>query len=460
MASLNLYILTFNCARCPVDVDALSSQFFNALTTPTLPDIIVISAQEIAPLCYSFIGGAFLAPYFAKFHDAVQKAAKKLPQQDEEHEDRLPYTLMSANHVGMTGIMVFSRDPAKVQDLETGGVGVGVMETGNKGAAGARFTYTDAANGPNAQTSLTFVAAHLAAMEGEVVRRNEDWKNIVRGLVFSSRTPTGAQAVLDERAASRNGVSSESDQQPLLRDPFQDSSIYKSTSHLFVAGDLNYRTSILKPHPTDYEERFPQPNQEDSSPKHYSLHFENDQLTQERLAGRTLHGLVEPPVTFPPTYKYDNTKGPYLTPDHEISHFSWSKHRWPSWCDRILYLDIPSWVRASHPDAKFTVHKYTALPIFPTSDHRPVAMSITIPLIPIPPPSDVDVEVAGDDEPRIKMPYEVNSEWRANRLWARRMEIVIGSVLYLTTSEGFAVLVATLSGVVGGYYLIRYLYRI
>ncbi|RFU32428.1 hypothetical protein B7463_g3910, partial [Scytalidium lignicola] len=456
MAFLNLYILTFNTACCPVDVDALASQFFNGLTSSVLPDIIVLSIQEIAPISYSYIGGSFLLPYFARFHDAVQKAAKQLSShQDAEQEDIPPYTLISASHVGMTGIMVFSRDPTKVQDLESGGVGVGLMETGNKGATGVRFTYSDAANGPNAQTSLTFVAAHLAAMEEEVARRNEDWKSIVQGLVFSSK----AQTPSNGRAATRNNVSSESDQRPLLVDSPQETSIYKPTSHLFVAGDLNYRTSILKPHPTDYEERFPQPNQEESSPKNYSRLFENDQLTQERLAGRTLHGLIEPPVTFPPTYKYDNTKGPYLTPDEEISHWSWSNHRWPSWCDRILYLDIPSWLQLSQPDAKFLVHKYTALPIFPTSDHRPVALSISVPLTPIPAPSDVEIEVVGDDEPRVRMPYDINPEWSARRKSARRLEIVIGSVLYLTTLEGFGLLVATLSGVVGGYFLIRSLYR-
>lgn len=457
MAFLNLYALTLNAARCLVDVDALSSQLFNALTSPELPDIIFLSIQEIAPVTYSFIGGTLLAPYFAALNHAVQKAARDLsPAAGDVGTD--PYTLISAYHVGMTAIMIFARDPAKIRDLETAGVGVGVMDAGNKGAAGVRLTYHDAASGPNARTTLTFVAAHLAAMEEEVARRNEDWKNIVRGLVFS---PRGAQP---PAGRSTTQLSPESDQQPLLSESStsQDASIYKPTSHLFVAGDLNYRTSVLKPHAVDYDERFPQPNQEESSPKHHSRLFENDQLTQERLAGRTLHGLVEAPVTFPPTYKYDNTKGPWLTPDDQIEMWSWYRHRWPSWCDRILYLDIPSWLRSSNPEAKFIVHKYTALPVFPTSDHRPVALSISVPLVPIPEPNEAEVaaaEAAGD-EPRVKMPFEINPDWNSRRVWARRSEIVMGSLLYLTTKEGFGILLATISGIVGGYYLIKTLYGV
>ena len=52
-----------------------------------------------------------------------------------------------------------------------GGVGVGLAEIGNKGAVGLRFKY----NGAGTSTELTFVAAHLAAMEWEVKRRIEDW---------------------------------------------------------------------------------------------------------------------------------------------------------------------------------------------------------------------------------------------------------------------------------------------
>ena len=178
MASLSLYILTFNAARNLIDIDAFASQLFSALTKPQLPDLLVLSLQEIAPVPLSFIGGSFLVPYFARFQNAVQKAANKAA----DSIDASIYTAVAARNLGMTGIMVFAKDPDKVHDLETGGVGVGLLEMGNKGGLGVRFTYGSG----SASTEFTFVAAHLAPMEDAVDRRNEDWKSICRRLIFSS----------------------------------------------------------------------------------------------------------------------------------------------------------------------------------------------------------------------------------------------------------------------------------
>ena len=138
VADLSVYLLTFNCALSFIDVDAFASQLFSGLTAPALPDLLVLSLQEIAPIPYSFIGGSFLVPYFSRFYHAVQKGARKA----SNATDNAPiYTPISARNIGMTGIMVFAKDPEAVQDIETGGVGVGLAEMGNKGAVGVRFTY-------------------------------------------------------------------------------------------------------------------------------------------------------------------------------------------------------------------------------------------------------------------------------------------------------------------------------
>jgi len=429
MASLNLYILTFNCGRTLIDTNAFASQLFNGLSTQQLPDIVVLSLQEIAPVAHSLVGGSFLVPYFARFHDAVEKASRKLADSSD-----LPYTSIIAKNIGMTGILVFARDPAHVQDLESGGVGVGVWEMGNKGAIGVRFTYSG--------TEFTFVAAHLAAMEEELLRRNQDWKDIVQRLVFSSTS--------QERSGHPTSLS-HSEDRPLLSISPRDASIYKSTSHLFVAGDLNYRTSVLSPSPLDHVDIFPQPNVDPSSPKHFSNLFSSDQLNQERLAGRTCNGLIEAPIHFAPTYKYD-PKEPFLTPDEELSKWHWAKHRWPSWCDRILYLDIPSWIKKEHPEAKIVPHKYSALPLFPTSDHRAVTLSVSVPLIPLHKPAEED----GGDDPRVKPPFEIDIDWKARRERARILELVLGLGMYFTTTlEGIAVLAALVIGGIG----VRYLFK-
>lgn len=434
-ADISLYILTYNCGRALIDVDAFSFQLFTGLASHKLPDLLVLSLQEIAPIPQSLIGGSFLVPYFNKFHQAVQNASNKAA--GSASDDAPVYTTVAARNLGMTGIMVFTKAPAAISDVETGGVGVGLWEMGNKGAIGVRLTY----HGNGTSTELTFVAAHLAAMEEEIQRRNEDWKNIARGLVFSSKA-----------VDRKNGERPQSgEERPLLSLSPRDGSIFKPTSHLFLAGDLNYRTSVMAPSRTDHKDTFPQPYHEESSPNHFSKLFEQDQLNQERQAGRTCHGLTEAPVTFPPTYKY-NSEEPFNTPDEDLARWHWAKHRWPSWCDRILYLDVPTWVKVLHPEAKVAVHKYSALPLFPTSDHRAVALDVSVPLVEIPPPRD---DEEGND-PRLSPPFGVNVDWKAKREKARMLELIVGFGLYFTTTlEGGGVSVAMVVGAVGAFFAIK-----
>lgn len=423
LANLGLYILTFNCGRVLIDVDAVASQLFSALTTPTLPEVLVLSLQEIAPLSQSFIGGTALVPYFQRFSQAVAKAAA----QKSHNNDRV-YNTISFQNLGMTGIMIFAKDASAIQDIETAGVGLGVAEMGNKGAVGMRFKYKQGA----ASTELTFVACHLEAHEKELETRNRNWEGIVRRLVFSSTT-------------GENPTILSSEERPLLSISPRDASIYKPTSHLFVAGDLNYRTSILSPAPDDHKNTFPQPHQDESNPNHYTNLYKLDQLNQERKAGRTCHGLTEAPVNFPPTYKYDD-KGPFLTEDDDLSRWSWAQHRWPSWCDRILYLDIPSWVKTTSPDTKITINKYTALPLFPTSDHRAVALSLNVPLIPIPSPNEEEES----DDPRITPPFSIDIDWKSKRDKARALEVATGYMTYFSTTwEGGALFLLSIAGAIG-----------
>lgn len=329
----------------------------------------------------------------------------------------------------MTGIMVFARDAGSVKDLEHAGVGVGTREMGDKGAVGVRMKYLK----DGEATELTFVAAHLRAMEDAVEGRNQDWESIVRRMVFSSE-------------ASERQIAGDGETQPLLSISPRDGSIYKPTSHLFVAGDFNYRTSILKPAPEDYKKTFPQPQDEEGDAKHWKELLKNDQLTQEKAVGKTLHGLMEAEINFPPSYKYDLTKGKgqeFLTPDEDITTWHWAAHRWPSWCDRVLWLDVPSWAKSK---GKITPLKYIALPTLPTSDHRPVALSVTVPIGTIPSPDDSEQS----DDPRISPPYTIDINWKKRYEWARTYETLSGYVLYLTTTwEGGILGLACIAGVLG-----------
>lgn len=206
MADLSLYTTTFNCGRTLLDTDFFAANLFNALTTNLPPDLVVLSLQEIAPLGYSFLGGSLLAPYFSRFGDAVRIAANKKFGADVEYE-----TVVVRN-VGLTGLMLFARQDVaqRISWMKTAGVGVGVWEMGNKGAVGVRVGLRREGE-DGEEVALTFVAAHLAPMEEECQRRNQDWRNICEGLVFESEGATSTTSSEGDGAESA----------PLLSDPRQ-----------------------------------------------------------------------------------------------------------------------------------------------------------------------------------------------------------------------------------------------
>lgn len=406
MADISIYLLTFNCARALVRSREFAADVIDTLPRDvSLPDILVLSLQEVAPLAYAFLGGSFLAPYFDALREAMRLIAK-------DHANII------TRNLGMTAIMIFVKDPAKVSSMETAGVGVGLQEMGNKGAMGVRLVYE--------QTQLTFVAAHLAPFEDGMLRRNEDWQNIVKGMVFTK----------DEQSTRNN----QDEEVPLLQDFHygEDSGagIYSPRSHLFVAGDLNYRVSEVKPTPGDFE-KFPQPTDSPDDPNHFLTLLGRDQLTRQLKLKNTLHGFTEAEIKFPPTYK--------LLPRKNDGQWNWARHRWPSWCDRILYLDVPTWM----PE-KIKVNKYDALPQLDTSDHRPVALSLSAPLKKIPESPDSHADI------RLHPPFDIDPDWKSRRAIARKKEIVVGLAAYLSlTWEGNGLLLATFIGGLGGWLVVR-----
>lgn len=418
--SLNVYLLTFNCGRSLIHLDIFAQFLLSALPNRDAPEILVLNLQEIAPISYAFLGGSFLQGYFDAFRLAV-----RLARSDTR------YVQAITRNVGMTAIMVFVRDDvaSNIVQLRSAGVGVGFHNMGNKGAVGVRLGYKT----EDGVLSLTFVSAHLAPMEWNVSFRNEDYQKIASGLVFSQ----DQQVTLDDEA----------EDVPLLNTSGEDGSdgLYSPFSHLFVAGDLNYRTSDRAPTLEDATQSFPQPTDDVQDPRHYSHLLTQDQLTQQLREGKTLHGLTEAPIDFPPTYKYHQNPVRQVI-DNDDQPWNWATHRWPSWCDRILYLDVP----ASMAPAGIHVQRYKALPIFNTSDHRPVALSVSIPLHPINPSS------VSDDDVRHRPPYALDPNWKAKRDLARRKEIVVGLLAYFTTTyEGFGLLAASTFGILGGWYIVR-----
>jgi hypothetical protein len=192
-------------------------------------------------------------------------------------------------------------------------------------------------------------------------------------------------------------------------------------------------------------------------PGHFSHLLEHDQLTREMQKGRTLHGLAEAPIDFPPTYKYSdqaqrlaeeyaeraNVTGKLVNSDlsgvdsNQMTEqvWLWAKHRTPSWCDRILYL-------AAAPP---TIHSYTTLPVQPTSDHRPVVLSCSVP--------------RGALRNSARPPFPISPGWRERRATARTLEYFVGLAAFLALNgQGQLLLGGTLLGLVAGYFVLSALF--
>ncbi len=236
--------------------------------------------------------------------------------------------------------------------------GLGLPETGNKGACGVRMTMHG--------TSVVFVAAHLAAGQSAVSRRDSDWRHIEKSLAFEPVIGGGAKrhlpALTVEEAATRKA----------------------DIAALF--GDLNYRLD-LPPEETVRALR-------DAAQQQRQTHggtrdvaggmddtiaglLQHDQLLVQRTTGdAACVGWVEETIRFPPTYKFQPGSTEYdIAPP---------KARTPSWTDRILFratrghCDVDEDVSGagSSWDRRICGRRYDARmePAFEVSDHRPVTL--------------------------------------------------------------------------------------
>ncbi|KAF3939619.1 hypothetical protein ABW19_dt0202803 [Dactylella cylindrospora] len=443
--TIPLYLFTYNCGREFLTAQSLYPHLLSALhpTSPP-PEILAIGLEEFAPLSYSFIGNSYVDPYLQSWSAVPTLAFQKLSESNPKHKG-VEYVEIGRRYAGMTALLVFSSKPERVKGIQFSVVGFGAWGMANKGAVGARIRYQGAGGGE--ETDITIVAAHLAAHEHLCDRRNRDWEALVRGLVFESPSSGPDQP---SSTGSDETV-------PLLDSPSSTSlsGIYTPTSHLLIMGDLNYRTASTSPTPQNFH-LFPQ------TLKDLPDYFSKDQLTAERLAGRTLHGLTEAEITFPPTYKYRSIKFPSLpssssSPPSSTAPkstggtqaeaetqgpWNWAGYRWPSWCDRILWLPLPS--QNTTPGEDITIHRYTSIPRLTFSDHRPVGLHVSLPPIK---PTDVE-PVEGDKDVRFNPPFPLDKDYKAKRESAEVKEVVAGYViLTVTTVAGIAIVACAVVGV-------------
>ena len=118
-------------------------------------------------------------------------------------------------------------------------------------------------------------------------------------------------------------------------------------------GDLNYRITSDVPTPTIFQ----------YAPYSFSHLLKKDQLAVSQHAGFAFVGFIEPPITFPPTYKYLRDASLYdQRPEKKL--------RTPAWCDRILYRlrDPPR----QNQQIPVVITEYEDVNSVLGSDHKPV----------------------------------------------------------------------------------------
>lgn len=456
--TVDVFYLTFNAGKDFISSRVFGKHIYNAFResnvgTTFLPELVALSLQEVSPLRHAFRGGYWLNPYLSCYESALNHATTKYFADESQRDHRngntghsppKPYTLVKSCNVGMTGIMLFAQDPTAVSNIKKAETGFGAGDMANKGAVGLRLDFTK----DSKSTELTFVSTHLAAMEWNLERRNRNWASVVSSLVFADPKK------IVEADKQETGESQRLLFHPKTEVKLQDISIYKPGSHLFVAGDLNYRISRTKPPPDAVY-----PELDEDSVNHWSKFLHRDQLVEEKSLGNTLHGLSEAPIEFPPSYKLvfsekeERNSGSFLSrlssdgSDDDELEWSFASHRWPGWCDRVLYLDLPPAVDRK-PDQKIKPMKYNLLPPVRTSDHRAVYLRLSVPVLSAeeltPTQSSPYVPQGQHVDPRIKLPYAIEPEAWKHRQDVKKWEYIIGWSMALAQSKQTAYIITAM----------------
>ncbi|KAK0195909.1 DNase I-like protein [Armillaria mellea] len=239
--------------------------------------------------------------------------------------------LTSKQLVGML-IVIIVKDSLKdcFKDVQTSVAGAGIMGVmGNKGGTAVRLTFTPPptegvlTQGP---TILTFVNSHLAAFDAMVDRRNADYADLSKRLVFGT---------------------------PYVGDT---TTLWESDA-VFWIGDLNYRIDLpdLDVRAILLEDCWEGDRFETLLPY--------DQLKNSIRSQKAFDVFTEFPVTHRPTYRFS----PGLLTDS----MGYDMKRKPAWTDRILHVFSPTHVRVKQ--TRYGGHYDTTM-----SDHKPLSADFIV----------------------------------------------------------------------------------
>ncbi|PPR03410.1 hypothetical protein CVT24_012705 [Panaeolus cyanescens] len=309
------------------------------------PDMLVLGFQELdlstEALLYSTSTAREDAWCLAIFAALGEKAVK--------------YEKLSSKQlVGMLIVILVKKSIKPCfQDVSVAVAGAGILGVmGNKGAVAIRVSFIPPDSGDKLSvlnpgpTTMTFVNAHLAAFDEMVEKRNSDFHDVSKRLLFENLF-TPAVEPGEEGAAPEDALP-----------PLPWLTVYESDA-LFWMVYLNYRIDL----PDIEIRRFLRDEEWDNASKFQAL-ARYDQLNKVIKDKKAFEGFQEMAITHMPTYRF--------SPGLAMDKLGYDLKRKPAWTDRVLYMHGPA--------CSVQQLSYTGHPQITMSDHRPVAADFVLDL--------------------------------------------------------------------------------
>lgn len=237
----SFFVSTFNCGKLTQD-----TQYYTHLTTEfgsltAAPHVLLFGYQELCSIPDGCLGYAT-----EPLNDLTQQVFKAIKAQPWTKR----YNLVGQHTFGAMGLVAIASDDISVTDVGVSHVACGMFWSSLKGAVGLKLTVDG--------SPVVGVAAHLAANEGFLDQRNDDFATIAKEMKFTS---------------PRTGI-------------------YDKAT-VFFLGDLNYRASENEQGLADYKVV--------------------DELFDAMGASKSFWDFKEAEITFKPTYKFHTGTSKYNT---------------------------------------------------------------------------------------------------------------------------------------------------
>ncbi|KAG2196876.1 hypothetical protein INT46_006055 [Mucor plumbeus] len=299
--------------------------------TPFDPDFYIIGLQEMETNTEAYI----------RYDPTKENAWVKAIIESLKDGGKDYYKVDSKQLVTMLMIVIAKKNHRPfISEATSTYAGVGLMNLmGNKGGISVRLRFHD--------SYLCFVTSHLAAFTDKTEKRNQDFTELSKRMVFPQRPdPLTKYVSYSWNDGGDEGVSFV-EANNVLRDWATEASIFHN-DFLIWCGDLNYRVNLNEAVIKNWLRQ-----------DRLDVLLDYDQLSIERNAGRTFQMFDEGPISFAPTYKYDAGTNQYDTSE---------KRRAPSWTDRILWKKD----RKGANKQSLELKSYKNCMEMMMSDHKPV----------------------------------------------------------------------------------------